>query len=170
MFAQQPLAFVNHVATNVSPKTMRWIRLQLRHVTVQLAPFSPMPARGVTSWVRLLCRAATENSNISQLQLLPRYTSRAQPPANVIDDLEYLVATMEALLGPLPACWWHQALRQHPERYLSWLHLVLTELQAAQSNPTRPSCPACSLKTGHHNSFIKISTTSLCSEVKLMYT
>ena len=111
--AAQPafLNFQNHVATNFFPKTVRWIRLQLR----QIAHFFPMPARGVTSWVRLLCRAATENSNISQL--LPRYTSLAQPSADVMEDLEYLVATTQALLSPLPVT--DQALRQHPEAYLS---------------------------------------------------
>ena len=118
--------YSNYIATNFFPRIMRWIRLQL----LQIAHFTPMPARGVTSWVRLLCRAALENSNISQL--LPIYTSLAQPPTDVIEVLEYLVATMQALLGPLPT---DQALRKHPESYLSWLHLVLTEFQAAQGTP-----------------------------------
>ena len=148
--------FQNHVATNFFPRTMRWIRLQLK----QIAHFSPMPGRGVTSWVRLLrslCRAATENNNISQL--LPKYNSLAQPPADVMEDLEYLVATMQALLGPLPVT--DQASRQHPERYLSWLHLVLTELQAAQGTSYTPKLFSMLPQTGHHTSFIKISTTSL---------
>ena len=65
--------FQNHIANKFFPRTMCWIRLQLR----QIAQLSPMSARGVTPWVRHLCRAAMENSNISQL--LPRYTSLAQP-------------------------------------------------------------------------------------------
>ena len=145
--------FQNHVATNFFPRAMLWIRLQLK----QIAHFSSMPARGVTSWVRLLCRAATENNDISQL--LPKYTSLAQPPADVMEDLEYLVATMQALLGPLPVT--DQALRQHPERYVSWLHLVLTELQAAQGTSYTPKLFSMLPQTGHHTSFIKISTTSL---------
>ena len=145
--------FQNHVATNFFPRTVRWIRLQLR----QMAHFSQMPARGVSSWVRLLCRAATENSNISQL--LPSFTSLAQPPADVMEVLEYFVATMQALLGPLPVT--DQALRQQPESYLSWLHLVLTEFQAAQDTPYAPKLFSMLPQTGHHISFIKISTTSL---------
>ena len=145
--------YSNHIATNFFPRTMRWIRLQL----LQIAHFTPMPARGVASWVRLLCRAATENSNIAQL--LPIYTSLAQPPADVIEVLEYLVATMQALLGPLPVT--EQALRKHPESYLNWLHLVLTEFQAAQGTPYAPKLLTLLPQTGHQISFIKISTTSL---------
>jgi hypothetical protein len=145
--------FQNHVATNFFPRTMRWIRLQLR----QIAHFSQLPARGVTSWVTLLCRAATENNNISQL--LPRYTSIAQPPDDVMEVLEYLVATMQELLGPLPVT--DQALRKRPESYLSWLHLVLTEFQAAQGTPYAPKMFSMLPQTGHHTSFIKINTTSL---------
>ena len=145
--------FKNHIATNFFPRTKRWIRLHLG----QIAHFSQMPARGVTSWVRLLYRAATENSNISEL--LPIYTSLDQPPDDVMDDLEYLVATMQELLGPLPVT--DQALKAHPERYLSWLHLVLTDFQAAQGTPHAPKLFSMLPQTGHHLSFIKIRTTSL---------
>ena len=145
--------FKNHIATNFFPRTKRWIRLHLG----QIAHFSQMPARGVTSWVKLLCRAATENSNISEL--LPIYTSLIEPPADVMEDLEYLVATMQALLSPLPVT--EQALKQHPERYLSWLHLVLTEFQAAQGTPHPPKLFSMLPQTGHQLSFIKISTPSL---------
>ena len=145
--------FKSHIATNIFPRTKRWIRLHLG----QIAHFTQMPARGVTSWVKLLCRAATENSNISEL--LPIYTSLIEPPADVMEDLEYLVATMQALLSPLPVT--EQALKQHPERYLSWLHLVLTELQAAQGTPHLPKLFSMLPQTGHQLSFIKISTTSL---------
>ena len=138
---------------------MCWIRLQLRHI----AHFTQMPARGVTSWVRLLCTAATQNTNISQL--LPIYTSLAQPPADVKEVLEYLVATTQMLLGPPPDT--QKALRQHPERYLSWLHLLLTEFQAAQGTPYAPKMFSLLPQTGHHNSFIKISTTSLHKSVTL---
>ena len=74
--------FQNHIATNFFPRTMRWIRLQLG----QIAYFAQIQQRAVTSWVRLLCRAATEDTNI--LQLLPRFTSLAHPP---VDVTEYLI-------------------------------------------------------------------------------
>ena len=44
--------FHNHIATNFFPRTMHWIRLQLR----QIAHFSRLPARGVTSWVKIYLR------------------------------------------------------------------------------------------------------------------
>ena len=116
--------FVNHVATNFIPQTMRWIRLQLG----QIPYFQQLRQKQVTSWVRLLCRAATEDSNVSQL--LPRFTSLANPPADVMENIEYVVATMQMLLGPLPVT--DVSLRKHPTSYLSWLHLVLTDFQAAQ--------------------------------------
>ena len=84
------------------------------------------------------------------------YTSLAEPPADVMEDLEYLVATMQVLLGPLPVT--EQALKQHPERYLSWLHLNLTEFQAAHCTPHPPKLFSMLPQTGHHLSFIKIST------------
>lgn len=145
--------FKNHVSTNFYPRTMRWIRLQLQ----QLGYFAQMQNRAVSSWVRLLCQAATNNSNI--LQLLPRFTSLAQPPVDVMETLEYLVATMQSLLGPLPVT--EKALKKHPHEYLDWLHLVLTEFQAAQGTPYAPKLFSMLPQTGHHLSFIKISTTAL---------
>ena len=76
-----------------------------------------------------------------------------------MEDLEYLVATMQGLLSPLPVT--DQALRRHPESYLSWLHLVMTEFQAAQGTPYAPKMFTMLPQTGHHTSFVKISTTSL---------
>jgi len=140
---------------------MRWIRLQLG----QIPYFQQLRQKQVTSWVRLLCRAATEDSNVSQL--LPRFTSLANPPADVMENIEYVVATMQMLLGPLPVT--DVSLRQHPTSYLSWLHLVLTDFQAAQGTPYAPKLFSMLPQTGHHTSFIKISTTSLskkgCKEV-----
>ena len=85
-----------------------------------------------------------------------------------MEVLEYLVATMQALLGPLPVT--DQALRQQPESYVSWLHLVLTEFQAAQDTPYAPKLFSMLPQTGHHISFIKISTTSLHNSVTLATT
>ncbi|KAL3145756.1 hypothetical protein ABBQ38_015136 [Trebouxia sp. C0009 RCD-2024] len=150
--------FVNHVATNFIPRTMRWIRLQLG----QIPYFQQLRQKQVTSWVRLLCRAATEDSNVSQL--LPRFTSLANPPADVMENNEYVVATMQMLLGPLPVT--DVSLRKHPTSYLSWLHLVLTDFQAAQGTPYAPKLFSMLPQTGHHTSFIKISTTALHKLVK----
>ncbi|KAL3135720.1 hypothetical protein ABBQ38_006188 [Trebouxia sp. C0009 RCD-2024] len=150
--------FVNHVATNFIPRTMRWIRLQLG----QIPYFQQLRQKQVTSWVRLLCRAATEDSNVSQL--LPRFTSLANPPADVKENIEYVVATMQMLLGPLPVT--DVSLRKHPTSYLSWLHLVLTDFQAAQGTPYAPKLFSMLPQTGHHTSFIKISTTALHKLVK----
>ena len=136
-----------------SPRTMRWNRLHLQHVGY----FTQMQNRLVTSWVRLICRAAAENSNI--LQLLPRFASLIQPPAYVIEMLEYLVATMQSLLGPLPVT--ETALKREPHKCLSWLHLVLTDFQAAQGTTHAPKLFSMLPQTGHQQSFIKISTTAL---------
>lgn len=70
-----------------------------------------------------------DNSNI--VQLMP---SLIQPPADVMEENEYLVATMQCLLHPMPVT--EKALKKDPHKYLSWLHLVLTEFHAAQNTPT----------------------------------
>ena len=132
---------------------MRWIRLQLGRIPY----FEQIRQKQVTSWVRLLCRAATEDSSVPEL--LPRFTSLANPPADVMEDIGYLVATMQSLLGPLPVT--DDSLRKHPSSYLSWLHLVLTECQAAQGTPHAPELFSIPPQPGHHTSFIKINTTAL---------
>ena len=145
--------FTNNVATNFVPRSKRFIRLELG----QVAYFTQIPAARVTSWVNLLYRAASEDSDISQL--LPIYTSLRQPPARVLHFLDYLVVTMQALMGPLPVT--QQKLKQQPSSYLSWMHLVLTTFQAAQGTPYAPKLFSMMPQMSHHTSFIKISTTSL---------
>ena len=66
-----------------------------------------------------------------------------------MEVLEYLVATVQELLGTLPMT--DQALRDRPENYLSWLHLVL---QAAQGTPYAPKMFSMLPLKGHHTSFI----------------
>lgn len=61
--------FTNSIASNFRPRTKRFIRLELG----QIAHFTQMPAARVTSWVNLLYRAASEDSNV--WQLLPIYTT-----------------------------------------------------------------------------------------------
>ena len=70
-----------------------------------------------------------------------------------MEMLEYVMATMQSLLGPLPVT--GTALKRGPHKYLSWLHLVLTDFQAAQGTPHAPKL------SSMLPSFIKISTTAL---------
>ena len=146
--------FKNHVTTNFAPRSMRWIRLQLE----QHPYFSNLEGRLVRSWVRLLYRAATDdNSNV--WDLLPSYTSLVQPPANIMHDVDYLVATMQSLMGPMPVT--DLSLRTKAGSYLSWLHLVLEEFQAAQDTPHAPKVFTMLPQTSNQTNFIKISSTSL---------
>lgn len=62
-------------------------------------------------------------------------------------------------LGPLPVT--DQALRKHLESYLRWLHLVLTDFQAAQDTPQAPKLFSMLPQTSHALSFITIGTTAL---------
>ena len=89
--------FKNHVATNFFSRTLHWIRLHLQ----QHIYFVDLECKLVRSWAKFVCRAATEGiDNI--WDLLPRYTSLAQPPAATRDYLKYLVATIQSSIGPLP--------------------------------------------------------------------
>ena len=144
----------NHVATNYFSRTMTWIRLQLRHQ----AFFANMGPRLMNSWARFLCRAAANNiTNI--WNLLPRYTSLVQPPPHVMHDLEYLVLTMQELMGPLLVT--ASSLQHRSESYLSWLHLVLSDFEEAQDMPDAPRLFSMLPQSSNHTPFITISSTSL---------
>ena len=51
-------------------------------------------------------------------------------------DLEYLVLTMQELMGPLPVT--ASSLQHRSESYLSWLHMVLSDLEEAHDMPDAP--------------------------------
>ena len=126
--------YTNSIASNFRPRTKRFIRLEI----AQIAHFTQMPDARVTScqWVNLLYRAASEESNVSKL--LPIYTSLVQPPDDVLELLEYMVTTWQALMGPFNLSVTDQTLERKPESYLSWMQLVLTAFQAAQGTPYAP--------------------------------
>ena len=58
-------------------------------------------------------------------------------PQDAITDVETLVATMQSLMGPSPVT--HQSLRQEPQPYLAWLHIVLADVKIAHM---QQSCSA----------------------------
>ncbi|DBA75118.1 TPA: hypothetical protein ACH3X1_010440 [Trebouxia sp. C0004] len=112
--------FANHVATNFFSRTLHWFRLHLK----QHIYFAVLEYKLVKSWAKYVCRAATEGLN-NIWDLLPRYTSLAQLPAATMDYLEYLMATIQSLIGPLPVT--DGFLQRQPESYLPWLHMVLLD-------------------------------------------
>ena len=150
---QTQVNFTNSIADNFRPRTRRFIRLEI----AEIAHFTQMPAARVTSWVNLLYRAAAEDNNVSSL--LPIYSSLVQPPDDVLELLEYMVTTWQALMGPLPVT--DQTLKRKPSSYLSWMQLVLTAFQAAQGTPYAPKLFSMMPQKSHQTSFIKISTSSL---------
>lgn len=144
----------NHVATNYFNRTLSWIRLQLR----QQAFFANMVPGFVSSWSKFVCQAAADNiTNI--WDLLPRYTSLVQPPLRIMHYLEYLVVTMQQLMGPLPVT--DQSLKHQLESYLSWLHLVLSDFEEAQDMPDAPRLFSMLPQSSNHTHFITISSSSL---------
>ncbi|KAA6428181.1 MAG: hypothetical protein FRX49_01777 [Trebouxia sp. A1-2] len=146
--------FKNHIVTNYFSRTLSWIRLQLG----QQAFFANMDSRIASSWAKFVCRAAADNiTNI--WDLLPRYTSLAQPPQHIMDDLENLVATMQQLMGPLPVTEW--SLQRRPESYLPWLQLVLKDFEEAQDTPDAPKLFSMLPQSNNNTKFITISSTSL---------
>ncbi|DBA87701.1 TPA: hypothetical protein ACH3X1_004707 [Trebouxia sp. C0004] len=146
--------FANHVATNFFSRTLHWIRLQLG----QHDYFANLEYKLVRSWANFVCRAATEGIN-HIWDLLPRYTSLAQPPAATMDYLEYLVATIQSLIGPLPVT--DGSLQRQPESYMPWLHLVLLDFHSVQGAPHAPKLFSMLPQSSNHTQFITISSTSL---------
>ncbi|DBA92412.1 TPA: hypothetical protein ACH3X1_015331 [Trebouxia sp. C0004] len=112
----------------------------------------------VSSWAKFVCRAAGEN--ITDIwELLPRYTSLLPPPQHTMQYLEYLVVTMQQLMGPLPVT--DQSLEHQPESYLPWLHMVLSDFEEAQDTPDAPRLFSMLPQSSNHTQFITISSTSL---------
>ncbi|KAL3147188.1 hypothetical protein ABBQ32_002690 [Trebouxia sp. C0010 RCD-2024] len=117
-----------------------------------------MEARFLSSWAKFVCRAAADNiTNI--WDLLPRYTSLVRPAIAIMQYLEYLVATMQQLMGPLPMT--DSSLGSQPESYLPWLHLVLSDFEEAQDIPGAPKLFSMLPQSSNHTAFITISSTSL---------
>ncbi|DBA98828.1 TPA: hypothetical protein ACH3X1_014590 [Trebouxia sp. C0004] len=77
--------FANHVATNFLSQTLHWIRLHLK----QHIYFAVLEYKLVKSWAKFVCQAETEGLN-NIWDLLPKYTSLAQPSAATMDYLEYM--------------------------------------------------------------------------------
>ncbi|DBA77989.1 TPA: hypothetical protein ACH3X1_009144 [Trebouxia sp. C0004] len=155
--------FANHVATNSFSRTLHWIRLQLG----QHDYFANLEYKLVRSWANFVCRAATEGIN-HIWDLLPRYTSLAQPPAATMDYLEYLVATVQSLIGPLPVT--DGSLQRQPESYMPWLHLVLLDFHSVQGAPHAPKLFSMLPQSSNHTQFITISSTSLHNHILLLVT
>ncbi|DBA78666.1 TPA: hypothetical protein ACH3X1_008584 [Trebouxia sp. C0004] len=112
----------------------------------------------VSSWAKFVYRAAGEN--ITDIwELLPRYTSLLPPPQHTMQYLEYLVVTMQQLMGPLPVT--DQSLEHQPESYLPWFHMVLSDFEEAQDTPDAPRLFSMLPQSSNHTQFITISSTSL---------
>ena len=73
--------------------------------------------------------------------------------------LEYLVATMQHLMGPLPVTDW--SLEQQPESCLPGLYLVLADFEEAQEAPHAPKLFIMLPQSSNHTRSITISSTSL---------
>jgi len=144
----------NHINTNYFSRTLSWIRLQLR----QQAFFANMEYKFVRSWANFVCRAAADNIT-SIWDLLPRYPSLVQPPLHIRQFLEYLVVTMQQLMGPLPVTDW--SLERKPGSYLPWLHLILLDFEEAQDMPEAPRLFSMLPQSSNQTQFITISSTSL---------
>ncbi|DBA87742.1 TPA: hypothetical protein ACH3X1_004743 [Trebouxia sp. C0004] len=124
----------------------------------RLAAITLQAYKLVKSWAKFVCRAATEGLN-NIWDLLPRYTSLAQPPAATMDYLDYLVATFQSLIGSLPVT--DRFLQRQPESYLPWLHMVLLDFHDVQDAPHAPKLFTTLPQSSNHTQFITISSTSL---------
>ena len=131
---------------------MKWVRIHLsEHEHLY---FQTLTGRQLSSLVNLVYRAATQNGSIEEL--LPAYTSLVQPPPAAMEYLEYLVTTMQCLIGPLPVT--DKTLHKQPWSYLSWLHIVLLDFEDRQHTARPPKLFTMSPQSSNAANFI---TTSL---------
>ena len=156
----------NHVACNFFPRTVCWIRLQLR----DHAYFAGLPSKLLGKWAALLCRAATTNDG-SVWELLPNYSTLVQapqPPADAVWLVNALISNMRLLMGrraqPIDVV----VLRATPEAYFRWLRFVLSDFEDRHNIPEdrrttsrAPKLFTLTPQSSNHMMFIKISTTVL---------
>ncbi|DBA95644.1 TPA: hypothetical protein ACH3X3_013487 [Trebouxia sp. C0006] len=115
-----------------------------------------MEGARVKSWVRLLCRAATEDSTPG---ICCPCTQASVSLHNMLQQNLTLVATMQSLMGPLPVT--DESLRREPQSYLAWLHIVLADFQDAQDMPHAPKLFTMTPQASSQARFITINSASL---------
>ncbi|KAA6418449.1 MAG: hypothetical protein FRX49_11609 [Trebouxia sp. A1-2] len=71
---------------------------------------------------------------------------------------------MQSLMGPLPVT--DESLRQEPQSYIAWLHLVLSDFQAAQDTPRAPKLFSMTPQASSQAKFITINSASLLRLLK----
>ena len=140
----------NHTATNYFNRTLSWTRLQLRQQA-----FFCQHGIWVCELLGQICVPAAADNMTNIWDLLPRYTSLVQPPLHIMHYLEYLVVTMQQLMGPLPVTDWSL------EHSLSCLRLVLSDFEQAQDMPDAPRLFSMLPQSSNHTQFITMSSTSL---------
>ena len=119
--------FKNHVSANIFTRTRHWLAYQV--LSLQHPFLDALPSPTLQSWLTLLVKASTGNQACIA-SLLPRFTSLAQPPPDVLQALQALVQTVRQQMGPLPLN--ANQIARRPTLYLPWLYKVLTDFNAAQ--------------------------------------
>ena len=121
--------FKNHISVNIFSRTRHWLAYQV--LSLQHPFLDALPSPRLQSWLTLLVKAST-GSQASIISLLPRFTSLAQPPPDLLQALQALVHTVRQQMGPLPLD--TKQIARDPTSYLPWLYKVLTDFNAAQEN------------------------------------
>lgn len=119
--------FKNHVSTNIFSRTRHWLAYQV--LSLQHPFLDALPRPRLQSWLTLLAKAST-GSQADIASLLPRFTSLAQPPHDVLQLLQALVHTVRQQMGPLPLD--DKQIGRQPTSYLPWLYKILTDFSTAQ--------------------------------------
>lgn len=145
----------NHVSVNLRKRTRRWIKFKLQTID----HIASMPKDRVNSWAGLVLWAGT-TPDLTAADLLPRFRSLSLPPANVMQQVEDLVATIKAGIGPLPVN--KDSLTAHAEQYLPWLRQMLLDYeQAAVAGEQHPPLFTLMPQISDQMSFIAISSSGL---------
>ena len=121
--------FNNHISTNIFSRTRHWLAYQV--LSLQHPFLDALPSPRLQSWLTLLVKAST-GSQASIASLLPRFTSLAPPPPDVLQALQALVNIVRQQMGPLPLD--TKQIAKHATWYLPWLYKVLTDFSTAQEH------------------------------------
>ena len=131
-------------------RTRKWISFRLRQINF----FDNLPRKRLNSWSSLVLWAGLTTYK------QPRFSSLQMLPAAEMNQVEALVATLKASVGPLPVT--EQSLKRYAELYLPWLYQMLTEYEAAAAaGQEHPRMYTILPQISDSLSFITISNSSL---------
>ena len=130
------ISIQRHVQENFGTRLKTWIRLRLSQTSGPVRQFfDALTPKQRTAWIKLINRAAQDNTN-SVWEYLSGFRTLSYPPEAAADFINGFIRNIHASIGPLPVTM--DKLQDQPVSYLGWLREMLKDLHSAQGPQTAP--------------------------------